>query len=114
MAALMWLATVEKTIPLVDNLWDKLKHFAAFGVLALFADFAFPERRLWPAKVLAVLAYGVLIELVQAFLPHRSASALDVLADAVGIATYVVWVPLIDRLGPLARLRRAPVSPLSA
>ena len=36
--------------------------------------------------MLALLAYGIGIEVAQSFLPPREADAMDVLADGVGIA----------------------------
>jgi VanZ family protein len=38
------------------------------------------------ALALLLLAFGVAIEVAQSFAPDREASALDVLADAAGIA----------------------------
>ena len=63
---------------------DKLNHCMAFAALGLATFRAFPQWR--PAGVVALLGFGVLIELVQAGLPTRSAEWPDVLADATGIA----------------------------
>ena len=54
--------------------------------LAFLADFSFPASRFGPAKIAPLLAYGVLIELVQYFLPHREASWLDVVGDGAAAA----------------------------
>ena len=63
--------------------WDKSNHLLAFSVMAWLGLRAFPRRVLW---VLAgLLAYGVLIEILQSFTPTRSAEWLDLLADALGI-----------------------------
>lgn len=65
---------------------DKLRHLAAFGTLAWVAMQGFGRgRRAVPAVAAALLAYGVLIELVQRHVPGRHASLADVLADALGI-----------------------------
>jgi VanZ family protein len=50
-----------------------------------------PSRQHWAgagcgATFFGLLAYGVLIELLQSRIPGRSAEAADVLADAIGIA----------------------------
>ena len=50
------------------------------------------------AKILWLLGYGVMIEVVQYFLPNREASTLDVVADSVGIALYMLSIPLLKRL----------------
>jgi hypothetical protein len=63
---------------------DKLRHAAAF--IALWAI----GRRagLQPAWALALglLAFGISIEIAQAFTPYRESSVGDVLADVAGIA----------------------------
>ncbi|MBZ8141636.1 hypothetical protein CLD22_17230 [Rubrivivax gelatinosus] len=64
--------------------WDKGEHALAFALLALSAVRAFPAapRLVHPG---ALLGYGVLIEIVQAYVPGRSSEAADVLADLAGI-----------------------------
>ena len=63
---------------------DKVEHAVIFLLLAWSA------LRLWPSHgrtvVLGLLAFGGLIELLQAYTPWRSAEALDWLADAAGVA----------------------------
>jgi VanZ family protein len=93
-----WLAFQPSTAVESGLPWDKANHAAAFLVLTLLAG------RGWPALsrvavVLAMLAAGVGIELVQG-LPWigRHAETWDVLADAVGVAA---------GLGLLAWLERA-------
>ncbi|MFG6447248.1 VanZ family protein [Roseateles sp. BYS180W] len=68
----------------VDTGWDKANHILAFLALAAAGRLAWRQRAL-PLVVL-LLAYGVLIELVQARIPGRSADPQDVVADSVGIA----------------------------
>ncbi len=65
---------------------DKIRHLAAFGALAWVAGQAFGRAPAVAWRIaLALLAYGVFIELVQGQIPGREASAWDVLADALGI-----------------------------
>jgi VanZ family protein len=61
---------------------DKARHLMAFAVLAWVAMQAFAATR---RVALALLAYGVFIELVQSQIPGRMASGADLAADAVGI-----------------------------
>ncbi|MCX4025807.1 VanZ family protein [Endozoicomonas sp. SM1973] len=93
-----WLAFTPKTDLVLPSIGDKFKHFAAFGYLAYLLDSSFPSVRFGLAKILALLGYGVFIELVQSFLPNRSASGLDVLADMGGIIGYWLFIPLWQRL----------------
>lgn len=71
---------------------DKLNHLLAFGVLAALADWSFPNPEPGQGwiKWTILMAYALLIEAVQFFLPYREASGWDLLADGVGIGLYVV------------------------
>jgi VanZ family protein len=101
-AAISWLATTDSAVPGLEHSSDKANHAVAFLVVSLLADRSFPETRFGIAKILAVLAFGVAIEVVQYFLPYRDASFLDVVADAAGIALYAMARPLLMRI-PLLR-----------
>lgn len=63
---------------------DKLNHVLAFAALAASGSLGFPDAR--GRLVLALLGFGVLIELLQSFTPSRMAGAGDLLADAMGVA----------------------------
>ncbi len=69
---------------------DKVAHFAVFLVLAGTLHLAF-RPRVWVGMML-LLFYGVVIEVIQYYIPGRGAEVLDVVADMVGAATfYGVW-----------------------
>lgn len=98
--AIAWLAVLPSEIAAIDDFNDKLKHLFAFGVLTIGL------LRYWrmaavPA-VICLLCFGVGIEVVQSFIPGRTASAWDVLADLAGI------------LAGLALVALSPVRPASA
>ena len=80
---------------------DKLKHLAAFAVLALVAHLGWlhAHRAVWWTAT-GLLLFGVFIEVVQSQIPTRTASAADVLADAVGIA---LGLGLVRVLGLFSR-----------
>lgn len=62
---------------------DKLRHAATFAFLWLLGA----RARIAPLRLACLLmAFGVGIEIAQSFTPDHEASALDVLADAVGVA----------------------------
>lgn len=71
---------------------DKVQHAGVYGVLAMLffraCWLAWPNRRspnqILMLTVLFVMLYGGLDELHQAFVPTRTASWLDVLADGIG------------------------------
>lgn len=77
--------------------WDKLNHWSAFFVLAFLACHAYPQRPFWQIA-LALLAYGVGIEVAQYFTKYRSADVMDVVADSIGILGYAVCVWLNNAL----------------
>jgi VanZ family protein len=96
-ATITWLAVTDRPPPLVESVPDKLNHFAAFAVLGLLADYAFPATRFGAAKILALAGYGVAIEAVQTLLPHRQGSLVDLVADAAGIGLYALCAPVLLR-----------------
>jgi VanZ family protein len=65
---------------------DKAEHMAAYTALALAGGIAFRGR--WPLWMLAVglVFLGLSLEFVQAFIPSRTASGYDMLANLIGIA----------------------------
>jgi len=98
LAVISWQATIQNGIeaPPVMN-GDKVLHFFAFVVLALLVDFAFPLIRFGAAKIIILIFYGFAIEVIQSFLPYRTASAADLLTDILGIGTYALFIPLLKR-----------------
>ncbi len=87
LTVIFYLALTPRPLPLVEDLWDKAKHFAAFLVLGALATRAFPRATSF-SRFWGLLAYGALIEIAQHFVPYREASALDLLADALGLLTW--------------------------
>ena len=59
-------------------------------MLAWLADHAYPRYSRGSGLWVALLGYGLLIEGLQATLPYREASLGDLLADAAGLAAYLV------------------------
>ncbi len=89
---------------LVDQL-STVGHGAIFGVFAWLLHRALvttppppgrslrhrpPKRLLWFA-CLGAISYGVITELYQGLLPHRSAQLSDALANALGVACYFLY-----------------------
>ena len=65
---------------------DKIGHWASFMLLAFLTYKALGLRR-W-VDFLLLCSYGILIEVVQSFIPYRSGSLDDVVADIAGILTF--------------------------
>ncbi|HEY9106346.1 MAG TPA: VanZ family protein [Roseateles sp.] len=100
LVVITWLALSPAPPKTVDLGWDKANHVLAFASLAFSAVWALWQRpRQWIWLVLALLAYGVFIEIAQSFLPPRSADWHDVVADGVGIALGLLAAWPVARLG---------------
>lgn len=82
---------------------DKVGHAVVFFLLAALAQAGYAGRRVVARLMLALLGYGLFIELVQALLPWREFSLWDWAADGVGIALCVV---LAHRLRQRVAARR--------
>jgi VanZ family protein len=96
-------ALTDEALPLVQNVSDKLQHAAAFFTLALLLDFSLPDRPFGVAKLGALLAYGVALELAQMLTEARDPSLGDVVADLAGLLVYAGSVPLLRRVPLLER-----------
>ena len=101
---IMHLATTQIHYPVVEDINDKVNHIFAFYVLALLADFSFPKDGFGLTKVLALLGYGLLIEMIQYFLPYRSSSFYDLAADGAGLFVYWISLPALRQV-PWLRTR---------
>lgn len=92
-------------IDIVDH-QDKLIHFLQYFVLAFLTFFALVRGtrrdREWQFRMtlMAVIAYGVTLEVLQLAVPQRDMSALDILANVAGavVGAYVAKT----LLGPVA------------
>jgi VanZ family protein len=102
LCATTFLATTSARIPVAEDINDKISHIAAFYALSLLVDFSWPKTGFRFAKALWLLGYGIAIEAVQYFLPHRSFSLFDLGADAVGMVLFWFSVPLLRKIYPLS------------
>ncbi|MES9968921.1 MAG: VanZ family protein [Candidatus Thiodiazotropha sp.] len=103
-----YLAFTPMSTPVVDEFNDKFSHIVAFIALAFLVDFSWPRSPWSLAKLIPLFAYGLLIEVVQAFMPHRIFSTWDLLADALGLLIYPLLLPLLLHIPMLKRLRKDP------
>jgi VanZ family protein len=98
-----YLALSGVRYPVVSDINDKLQHLGAFFALGLLLDFSFPGRPFGVAKIGVLMAYGLLLELVQSATPVRDPSFWDVGADALGLLLYATSTPVLRRLPILER-----------
>jgi VanZ family protein len=102
LAVVFWLSSLSQ-VPGAHYFWDKALHvvgYAGLGVLALRAFHGGLTRpRPIPTLLaaLAVVLWGISDEYHQSFVPGRDSSALDVVADAVGMVVAIAAVGLRAR-----------------
>ena len=94
-------------VPGLDVLSDKTLHFFVFMLLMIWFSGVF-RLRMSPLVALGLAGFGVLIEVLQAQLPYRSAELADALFDFGGIATG--WLFAIAGLGGWIRWVEARVA----
>jgi len=80
--------------------WDKANHALAFAVLTMLGALGYPGR-LW-RLLAALLAYGVLIEILQGFTGYRDSDWHDVIADGAGL---LLASPLAHRVTTMVARR---------
>ncbi|MEK9875921.1 MAG: VanZ family protein [Betaproteobacteria bacterium] len=83
----LWFALSQNTTSLVESS-DKFNHLAAFFVLSVLLDYAWLNVLEFKAKALALLVFGILIEVLQLWVGYRSFELGDLVADSAGIISY--------------------------
>jgi VanZ family protein len=101
-----YLATTEGGPTAASGINDKITHLAGFYMLAWLADFSSPRSRCGVYKMLPLVGYGLLIEIIQFYLPYRSFSLLDMLVDGAGLLLYGLTL-LLWRRSPFNSWRLA-------
>lgn len=81
--------TPSDALPGIE-LWDKLQHVLAYLILAVTGAVAFPGRRSLPWLTVGLLILGCVLEAIQAFIPSRTASFDDAIANAIGVGLGLV------------------------
>jgi VanZ family protein len=86
LAVVSYLALTPKPLEGHESGLDKVGHFMAFTALAFSGYLGLPTSRgVRTALLFGLLAYGGLIEVLQLWVPGRSAEWGDLLADGIGI-----------------------------
>ena len=88
MLVVLYLSLIPIDDDFVSTGWDKANHFLAFFSLAALMDIAFPRTAFWPIKLPVLVAYGLLIEVLQSFTGYRFFSWLDLFADTLAVFCY--------------------------
>jgi VanZ family protein len=93
-------------ITLNSNYADKIKHISAFFTLSLLLNRSSSsiERRL--RNMVALLFFGILIEVVQFFIPSRDADINDIIADFVGILLFQLSYSFLKFIQHLIKIQK--------
>lgn len=88
------LILILSAIPLTTNAQinylDKIEHIIAFILYFIFSFYSFPKLNIIFHILLGIL-FGLLIEIIQSFVPFREFSVFDLIADIVGLITgYII------------------------
>jgi VanZ family protein len=83
-AAVLVISLIPIDQPVPSTGWDKTDHLLAFSILMLLAIRSYSKHRVQLA--IALLVYGIAIELLQSLTSYRFGEWRDVVADAAGIA----------------------------
>jgi VanZ family protein len=84
-------------LPPIVSMSDKLNHASAFSLLSILYILSYSYYSL-KKVVLTLLGYGILIEVTQAFLPTRSSSIEDIVADLVGILLGIFLLKIVHSI----------------
>jgi VanZ family protein len=79
------------------NVWDKLLHFACYGLFALIAWWTATRAKTFYLLCTVVIAYSALMEVGQSFVPGRMMSGLDIVANALGVLAVLAIFILYKR-----------------
>ena len=92
-------------LPAID-VWDKLEHALSYAVLAVLGALAYAGRgRSTVVLGVSLVAMGVVLELLQAFVPGRSTDPGDALANLIGVLAGLSAVSMLSRIaGRASRL----------
>jgi VanZ family protein len=85
---------------------DKFLHASAFFVLSFLLNRASSSIAKRFRNILSLLAFGILIEILQSFTGYRDVSVADVLADLVGILLFQLSYSFLKYTIELKRKRR--------
>jgi VanZ family protein len=104
-AAYTWLGTSVSLAPATGGglpLWDKSMHFTFYAIYVLLGSQLVRTPRHFHLLCLAIFAYSGCMEIGQHFVPGRSMSAMDMLANGLGVG-----LGMILAIQALPTLRKA-------
>jgi len=71
-----------------ENLNDKIQHGTVFFILAMLLNRSSDTKKHRIRNIIVLSIFGIVIELIQYYVPNRTPSVYDALADIVGILLF--------------------------
>lgn len=99
LALYTYLSLTSASGPHIPQYNDKLMHFLGYGVAGISITAALPGWPVWQ-RLLVLVAYSTGIEVVQHFVPSRTFSLGDILANVGGALLGLVAAESARRLAP--------------
>jgi VanZ family protein len=93
LTVILILATIKRP-DVITTGFDKFEHIAAFIVFTFLMYFSFNKVN-YITIFLTGLGYGILIEIIQHFLPYRVADVMDIIANIIGLLTGLLMIKII-------------------
>lgn len=85
LSAITVLSLLPLNFAVQSGLSDKVDHLAAYAALTATGRIGYRDRVPQGTLAVAVLVFGIGIELAQSFIPGRMMSSLDVVANTAGL-----------------------------
>ncbi len=98
LAVILYASTIRIDSALPGGLSDKFWHGFCFFLLGWLAELSYPGHNFIKTKFIPLFLYGILIEIVQYFIPYRSFSLADMVADAIGLVIYGFLVFFLTKI----------------
>jgi len=98
--AIAWASLVPQDVRPQTGFWDGWEHLAAYFVLGITGFIAFPSPSHRLKMLVLIIVYGIVLEVMQGFLPGRMPGVVDALANSIGAGLAFLAVWSFDRLRP--------------
>lgn len=90
--------TPDTLLPSGEGIRDKVEHFASYAALGGTGIIGYSGRRSAVMLMIGLLAFGIILELAQFFVPGRSPGIDDVVANGLGTLAGAIIAKLICRI----------------
>jgi len=95
--ALVGFYSLQPQAEMPQNISDKIVHLTVYAGAALLWGWAAANRRALLLALPVLITYGVGLEIAQGFTPDRTPSALDALANSLGVVLGLSAFLLLQR-----------------